>query len=120
MSELALELVQFRILGKSYSKWRAILAETGESDTKFLMFLADFGIAINKVEDPMLYCSQDTQQMRLLAEDGVPNPTLYQVVMTSKAFSLTEDGCAEVWLTAMAKQQAEIDDGPRIIQNQTP
>lgn len=113
MNDLALELVKVRILGKPYSKWRAILAETGESDTKFLMFLAKFGIAINKADDPMLYCAQDTQQMRLLLEDGVLNPTLCQIAMTSKAWSLTEQGCKDAWTTAMQT----IDDDPKISQN---
>lgn len=118
MNDLALELVKYRILGKPYSKWRAILAETGESDTKFLIFLAKkFDLAINKADDPMLYCSQDTQQMRLLSEDGVPNPTLCQVVLTSKAFALTEEGCKEAWAAAMQAQATIVDDAPRIIQN---
>lgn len=118
MSDLALELVKFRVLGKPYSSWRAILAETGESDTKFLVWLRnEFDLIIDKKEDPMLYCSQDTQQMRLLAEDGVPNPTLCQVAMTSKSWAFSEEACQSTWRAAMDKQQEQIDDRTRIIQN---
>lgn len=89
-----LQLVRFRILGKPYSSWRSIMAETGESDTMFLMGLqALHGIAIDKTADPMLFCSQDTHQMQELAESGVENPTMLQIMLTSKAYALSEEDC---------------------------
>lgn len=89
---LALELVRYRILGKPYSKWRAIIAETGESDTAFLICLnRQWNIVVNKAEDTTLFITQDTQQMRLLAEQGVANPTLLQILLTSKVIALSEE-----------------------------
>lgn len=91
-----LELISYRILGKPYSKWRAILAETGESDTAFLIGLKELhGIQFDFKTDPMLYISQDTQQMRCFEENGVANPTLMQLLLTAKAFSFSEGGCKD-------------------------
>lgn len=91
---LALELVRYRILGKPYSKWRAIIA--GESDTNFLICLRQqWNIHVDKKADPMLYITQDTQQMRLLSESGVPNPTTLQILMTAKIISLSEEDAKE-------------------------
>lgn len=90
-----LELVRFRVLGKTYSKWRAIIAELGESDTNFLRALKEcHGITINKREDPMLYVTQDTRQMRHFAEAKV-SPTLLQILLTGKVIALTEEECKE-------------------------
>lgn len=93
---LALELVRFRILGKSYSKWRAIIAETGESDTAFLICLKrQWKIQIDKKLDPVLFITQDTQQMRLLKESGIENPTMLQILLTAKVISLSEEDAKE-------------------------
>lgn len=99
---LALELVRYRVLGKPYSKWRSIIAETGESDTAFLIALRKLHhIEINKKEDEMLYITQDTQQMRVLEQEGVPNPTLLQILLTAKVFSLSEDDIKDKFEKAM-------------------
>lgn len=88
---LALELVRFRVLGKPYSKWRAIIAELGESDTTFLIGLREIhGIGIAKNDDPMLYVVQDTQQMREFKDGGL-NPTMLQILLTSRVIALTEE-----------------------------
>lgn len=102
--EQTLQLVKYRILGKRYSAWRAIIAETGESDTMFLLALkALHGIEINKIEDPVLYVSQDTHQMGILAAEGVPSPTLLQILLTAKAFALTE-GAAKDKMKALLRE----------------
>lgn len=91
-----LEMVRYRILGKPYSSWRAIIAESGESDTVLLISLKRLhGIEIDKSADTFLYCTQDTNQMQALADQGVPNPTMYQLAMTSKAWGLTEQAAVE-------------------------
>lgn len=101
-SHLALELVKFRTLGKPYSKWRAIMAELGGSDTPLLIFLRDeFGILIDKREDPMLFCINDTQQMKLLLNDGIPSPTILQLMLTSKSWALTEEAAIAKWKAVM-------------------
>lgn len=101
----ALELVSFRVIGKPYSSWRAIIAETGDSDTAFLLGLkALHGITIDKQADPMLFMAQDTQQMRWLKEDGVENPTWCQILLTARAFALTEGGCAVRFKAVLAKE----------------
>lgn len=104
----ALELVSFRVIGKPYSSWRAIIAETGDSDTAFLMGLkALHGITIDKRADPMLFMAQDTQQMRWMKEDGVESPTLCQLMLTTRAFSLTEGGCADRFKAVLAKESKD-------------
>lgn len=96
------DMVQYRILGKPYSSWRAILAETGESDTVFLIALRELhGLEINKEEDPFLFVTQDTQQMADLAESGVPNPTMLQILLTAKVIDLSEERAKERWLKTM-------------------
>lgn len=96
MTGQPLEIVKYRVLGKPYSKWRAIIAEMGESDTKFLMGLNQLhGIVIKKAEDPMLYVIQDTAQMAEFASAGVISPTLLQILLTSRSIALSEQGAIE-------------------------
>lgn len=90
-SHLALELVRYRVLEKSYSKWRAIIAELGESDTAFLIALREVhGIAFDKAADPMLYVTQDTQQMKGFTDGGL-NPTMLQILLTARVIALSEE-----------------------------
>lgn len=101
-NHLALELVKYRILGKPYSSWRAILAELGCSDTDFLIFLRKVhNVFIDKKADEMLFLTQDTQQMRLLLEDGVSSPTMLQIAMTSRAWAKSEEEATEKWMAVM-------------------
>lgn len=95
--KLDLQLVKYRVLGKKYSKWRAIItAGTADSDTMFLFALEKLhGIQINKAKDPMVFISQDTMQMAELKADGIENPTDLQLLLTSRAISLTEGGCKD-------------------------
>lgn len=104
---LALEMVQYRVLGNPYSKWRAILAETGESDTNFKIGLKELhGLEFETLrDDPMLYITQDTQQMRFLAENGVANPTMLQILMTSRVFALSEEAAHERMQEVLHKAQ---------------
>jgi len=105
---LALELVKHRVLGKPYSKWRAIIAETGESDTAFLIGLKELhSITIDKKADPMLYVVQDTQQMRLLAESGVENPTTLQILLTSRVIDLDEDNAHQRFAKYLERQNEQ-------------
>lgn len=105
---LALELVRFRVLGKPYSKWRAIIAETGESDTAFLICLKrQWNITINKAVDPMLFITQDTQQMRLLKESGVDNPTLLQILLTAKVIALSEEDAKDKFEKLLREQETQ-------------
>lgn len=93
-----IELVRFRILGKKYSAWRAIITEaTGESDTLFKLGLYQaHNIRIDDpLADPMVYIVQDTAQMRELAEQGVGNPTLCQLLMSTKIIDLSEQGAID-------------------------
>lgn len=106
-SHLALELVRYRVLGKTYSKWRAIIEELGESDTNFLRALRDVhGIFIDKKDDPMLYVIQDTQQMRLFQQDGV-SPTLLQILLTSKVIALSEQEVLDKIEKVLKRDQPE-------------
>ncbi len=83
------------------------MAETGESDTWFLIGLSTLhGIAINKDADPMLYCTQDTLQMALFAEEGVLNPTLLQIAFTAKVWALSEED-AHAKMQALLKKMQE-------------
>lgn len=106
-SHLALELVKWRILGKPYDKWRAIIAEMGDSDTNFLRALREVhNIFIDKAENPMLYVVQDTQQMRLFTETGV-SPTMLQILLTSKVIALSEQEATERFEKLMKENQVE-------------
>lgn len=101
----ALEFVRYRVLGKPYSAWRAIMSEaTGESDTIFKIALwQGHGVRIPEKEDPMVYIIQDTAQMREMAESGVTNPTNLQIFMSTKIVSLSEQdalGRTAQWLEA--------------------
>lgn len=108
MSMVALQFVKYRVLGKVYSKWRAILAESGSSDTDFLVWLRnEHDLIIDKAADPMLYLTQDTEQTQILADQGTENPTLLQIMLTSRAYALTEEACKERWLAVMQKLHDE-------------
>lgn len=102
---LAFDLVKFRVLGKPYSKWRAIIAEMGESDTAFLIGLKQLhGLDIEKDADPMLYVIQDTQQMDELKRSGVENSTLLQILLTSRVID-TDQAKAEERFRAILEAQ---------------
>jgi len=105
---LALELVRYRVWTKPYSAWRAILAETGASDTDFLIALRKLhGIEIDKKADPILFVVQDTQQMRILLDEGVPSPTMMQILLTSKSMALTHEEAVEGWMNKMQGSKVE-------------
>ena len=109
-THLALELVRHRVIGKTYEKWKAIIAETGSSDTMFLVGLRKLhGIAINPIKDgeAMLFVVQDTQQMRALEESGCKNPTLLQILLTTRVISLTEKDATDRWTKIMQQENAE-------------
>lgn len=104
---LALELVKYRTIGKPYSSWRAILAELGCSDTEFLIFLRKtHNLFVDKKADELLFLTQDTQQMRLLLEDGVPSPTMLQIAMTAKVWAKSAEEAAEKWMSVMQPNSA--------------
>jgi hypothetical protein len=105
----ALEMVKFRVLGKPYSKWRAIITEaTGESDTMFKVALYQaHNIRIdNPDSDPILYIIQDTNQMRELSEQGVLNPTTLQLLLSTKIVSLSEQDAIDRMNAWLEKQKA--------------
>lgn len=102
----ALELIKYRVIGKPYSKWRAIISEAtgGQSDTLFRQGLnIAHKIFIDDSSDPMLFVIQDTNQMRELLEQGVGNPTLCQILLSTKIIDTTEQGALDrmaAWLEA--------------------
>ncbi len=95
---LALELIRYRIHQRRYSQWRAIFAEMGESDTNFLKGLKEtHGLKIDKAEDPILYVTEDTQQLRTLKHEAALmgslnfQPTMLQILLTSRVIALSEE-----------------------------
>lgn len=104
-NSLKLELVKYRVIGKKYSKWRAIITEaTGESDTLFKIALYQaHNIRIEATDDPMVYIIDDTNQRRELREQGVLNPTMLQLLLSTKIISLSEQDALDrmsAWLEA--------------------
>ena len=91
-----MEVIKFRILGKPYSKWREIFAETGGNDTLFKVALMQgYGIRIDTDLDPMLYIVEDSAQHRELREIGVASPTFAQLLTSTKVISLSEEDAIE-------------------------
>lgn len=69
----------------------------------FRMALLKFGIKIETDLDPMIYIVQDTAQMRELKEQGVANPTMLQLLLSTKWVSLSEQDAIDMmnaWLEA--------------------
>lgn len=99
-----LEIVKFRVIGKQYSKWKEIFAETGGDETLFKVALYQgYGIRIETTLDPVLYIIEDTAQRRELREIGVDNPTFAQLLTSTKVISLSEQDAIEqmqAWLEA--------------------
>lgn len=108
-----LELVKFRVIGKQYSKWKEIFAETGGDETLFKVALYQgYGIRIETTLDPVLYIIEDTAQRRELREIGVANPTFAQLLTSTKVLSLSEADAIDqmnAWLTA---NKVSIDTEP--------
>lgn len=95
---LALELIRYRIHQRRYSAWRAIFAEMGESDTNFLKGLKEtHGLNIDKKDDPILYVTEDTQQLRTMQDDAARmgntlfKPTMLQILLTSRVIAMSEE-----------------------------
>lgn len=97
-----MEVVKFRVIGKPYSKWREIFAETGGNDTLFKVALYQgYGIRVETDLDPVLYIIEDTAQHRELREIGVVNPTFAQLLTSTKIISLSEQDAIDqmnAWL----------------------
>lgn len=86
-----MELVKFRVIGKPYSKWKEIFAETGGDEALFKLALYQgYGIRIDGDGDPVVYIIEDTAQRRELREIGVANPTFAQLLTSTKVCSLSE------------------------------
>lgn len=101
-----LELVKFRVIGKPYSSWKEIFAETGGDETLFKLALYQgYGIRIDGGGDPFLYIIEDTAQHRELREIGVASPTFAQLLTSTKILSLSERDAIDQmnqWLSARA------------------
>lgn len=106
-SGIAIELVKFRILGRPYRKWRKLFTDNGTTDTEFLIGLKLLHeIEFDSLrEDPMLFCTQDTQQMRLFREEGIESPNDLQIALTSKVWALSEDDCKAKMEALLQKMQ---------------
>lgn len=97
-----MEVIKFRVIGKPYSKWREIFAETGGDDTLFKVALYQgYGIRIETDLDPVLYIIEDTAQHRELREIGVVSPTFAQLLTSTRFISLSQEDVIEkmnAWL----------------------
>lgn len=108
---IAFDHIRFRIHRRNYSSIRAIMAETGESDTTLLRGLRDLhGIYFDSLkDDPLIFFTEDTHQLEEMEKTGILNPTVMQVILTSKAFALDEEECKTRWYAAMEKMKEEAD-----------
>lgn len=101
-SHLAFDLVRYRIHKRRWSSISAILAESGMSDTEMKLGLKTLhNIEWDFKDDPWLFFSEDTQQRKEFAGNGVTNPTLCQLLLTSRAFGLTEHDCRARFLSLL-------------------
>jgi hypothetical protein len=90
----AFDLVHYRVHWRRWSAISRILSETGASDTEMKMGLAKLhGIAIGQADDTEIFFTEDTQQRAEFANDGIVNPTLCQLILTSRMFDTDEDRC---------------------------
>ena len=87
-----LDLIGYNIVSKRYSQVRAIFAELGQSDTILLMALKKgHGIVIDKDQDPDLFFIVSSQQMGLMKDNNIPNPTWLQILGTSPVIATTAE-----------------------------
>lgn len=95
--DLAFDLVRYRVHKRRWSSISAILAETGASATETKIGLQKLhGLHFNsQKDDPFIFFTEDTQQRAQFRSDGVLNPTLLQILLTSRVFDLDEDRCKE-------------------------
>jgi hypothetical protein len=83
----------YRIIKKLYSQTRAIMAEHHPDPNALKKALAaGHDIDIDQVPggDPMLYIVADQQAAQKMADFKIPNPTLLQIIGTSRVIALTE------------------------------
>lgn len=107
------EMIQIRVISKSYSAIRAIVGELGQSDTDLLRGLSEcHGVNFDSLHvDPTLHIVVSSQQMQEFADQGV-SPTLLQLILTSEMIALDYDEAIQKWRDKKAKEDG---DGPRII-----
>jgi len=83
----------YRIIRKLYSQVKAIMAEHHPDPLALKRALAaGHGIDIDQVPggDPMLFIVADEQAAKKMADFKIPNPTLLQIIGTSRVISLSE------------------------------
>ena len=83
----------YRIIKKLYSQVCAIMAEHHPDPLALKRALAaGHGIDIDQVPggDPMLYIVADEQAAKKMADFKIPNPTLLQIIGTSRVIALSE------------------------------
>ena len=88
----------YRIIKKLYSQVRAIMAEHHPDPDALKKALAvGHGIDIDQIPggDPMLYIVADEQAAKKMADFKIPNPTLLQIIGTSRVIALTEQDAIE-------------------------
>lgn len=114
---LAFDHIRFRIHRRRYTQIRAIMAESGESDTRLKCGLSALhGITFSGPldEDREIFFTEDTQQLEELQRNGVPSPTMMQLILTSKAFAFDEEECKNRWFEAMEAMNRDNSE-PKII-----
>lgn len=102
-----LEFIKYRVIGKPYRKWLAIVSEAtgGQGESMFRVALYQgYNIRVDgPTADPMLFITQDTAQMRELRESGIINPTFYQLFLSTHVVALSEEEAIErmnAWMEA--------------------
>lgn len=101
----AFDLVRYRVHRRRWSSISAILSESGASDTEMKMGLkALHGVTWPAKDDPFICFTEDTQQRDEFRKNGVINPTLCQLLLTSRCFALDEDDCKEKFEALLRKE----------------
>lgn len=91
-----IDFVHYRIVSRSYSSVAAIMAEF-EADPDILpqALLIGHGIKIDRGRDPTLYIVLDSEMMQKMKDNRIDNPTLMQMIGTSRVIRLTKEKAAE-------------------------
>lgn len=96
---LHLDFVGYRVICKPWSAVKAIMSEFHQ-DSELLRAALKIGHGIDIDEsipgsDPMIYFVVDQQQKEKLSEYHIDNPTMLQLLGTSRCFGLTKEDAEE-------------------------
>ncbi len=97
---LALDFVGYSIMSRPWTKIRDIMAEASANPELLKAALAighgiDVQEDINKGLNPIIFFEVDSDMAARLKQRGIDNPTMLQLIGTSRVFARTAEECSE-------------------------